>query len=160
MDKKFLQGALEQALKHKGEFNEITLYPHNMNDIGKILKCNKCKEKFVLLLETERQGDLKLVPVWIILEDSGIKQLKDNMRVCYREKYICTFGKNDLKPDVENAIDHYDDYALKEMENKRCVMKDCDGTLDCIYDRDDPEEAADEDNKSISTKDTNNTLNK
>ena len=43
-----------------------------MNDIGKILKCNKCKEKFVLLLETERQGDLKLVPVWIILEDSGI----------------------------------------------------------------------------------------
>ena len=82
------------------------------------------------------------------------------MRVCYREKYICTFGKNDLKLDVENAIDHYDDYALKEMENKRCVMKDCDGTLDCIFDRDDPEEAADDDNKSISTKDTNNTLNK
>ena len=46
------------------------------------------------------------------------------------------------------------------MENKICVMKDCDGTLDCIYDRDDPEEAADDDNKSISTKDTNNTLNK
>ena len=144
MDKKFLQGALEQALKHKGEFNEITLYPHNMNDIGKILKCNKCKEKFVLLLETERQGDLKLVPVWIILEDSGIKQLKDNMRVCYREKYICTFGKNDLKPDVENAIDHYDDYALKEMENKRCVMKDCDGILEDLPEEEEQENDVDE----------------
>ena len=51
------------------------------------------------------------------------------MRVSYLEKYISTFGDNYLKPDVENAIDHYDDYALQEMENKKCVMKDYNGTL-------------------------------
>ena len=76
------------------------------------------------------------------------------MRVCYREKYISTFGNNNLKPDIENAIDHYDDYALQEMENKKCVMKDCDGTLDSIYDRDALEQQVDDDNKSTSTNDS------
>ena len=40
------------------------------------------------------------------------------------------------------------------MENKKCVMKDCDGTLDCLYDRDDVEENENDDNKSKSTNDT------
>ena len=76
------------------------------------------------------------------------------MRVCYREQYISTFGDNNLKSDVENAINHYDDYALQEMENKKCVMKDCDGALDCIYDRDALEVEENDDNKSNSTNDT------
>ena len=121
---------LEQAMNHPGEFNEITLHPRSLNEIEKIYKCNKCGEIFILILWTTRQGDAKSVPVWIIAEKSGIKQLKDKMRVCYRERYISTFGDNNLKPNVENAIDHYDDYALQEMENKRCVMKDCDGILE------------------------------
>ena len=136
MNNNFMQEVLKQALAHPGEFNELTLYPRSKNDIEKIYKCNKCGEKFVLLLRTMRQGDGKTVPLWIILEESGIKQLKDKMKVCYRENFISTFGDNNLKPNVENAIDHYDDYALQEMENKRCVMKDCNGTLISCYDRD------------------------
>ena len=125
----FMQEVLQQALNHPGEFNEITLYPHDEEDIQKICVCKKCGEKFTAILKTTRQGDGKTVPIWVIHEKSGIKQLKDKMKVCYREKYICTFGDNNLKSDVENAIDHYDDYALQEMENKKCVMKDCDGEL-------------------------------
>ena len=125
-----MEKMLEQALKHKGEFNEITLYPHSSNDIEKLLKCNKCGEQFILILRTARQGDMKVVPVWIILEESGNRFLKENMKVCYRERYICTFGGNNLKPGVENAISHYDDYALEEMENRRCVMNNCDGVLE------------------------------
>ena len=30
------------------------------------------------------------------------------MKVCYREKYICTFGEVNLKPNVNNAVSHYD----------------------------------------------------
>ena len=93
---------------------------------------------------TTRQGDAKSVPVWIIAEKSGIKQLKDKMRVCYRERYISTFGDNNLKPNVENAIDHYDDYALQEMENKRCVMKDCDGILEDLPEEEEQENDVDE----------------
>ena len=112
MNSNFMQEVLKQVLNHPGEFNEMTLYPHDMNDIEKVYKCNKCGEQFILLLRTVRQGDAKCVPLWIICEKSGNKQLKEKMRVCYREKYISTFGDNNLKPDVENAIDHYDDYAL------------------------------------------------
>ena len=89
------------------------------------------------------------MPVWVIAEKSGIKQLKDKMRVCYREQYICTFGDNILKPNVENAIDHYDDYALQEMENKRCIMKDCDGVLEDLTEQE--HQNTDDDNKSTST---------
>ena len=134
--KDFMQEMIKQALNHPGEFNEITLYPHDEEDIERICKCNKCGEKFTSILRTERQGDLKLVPIWIIHETSGIKQLKDKMKVCYREKYISTFGDNNLKPDVENAVDHYDDYALQELENRKCIMKDCDGELIDEYNRD------------------------
>ena len=154
MNRNFMQEVIKQALNHPGEFNEMTLYPHDMSDIEKVYKCNKCGEQFILLLRTVRQGDAKCVPLWIICEKSGNKQLKEKMRVCYREKYISTFGDNNLKPDVENAIDHYDDYALQEMENKKCVMKDCDGTLDSCYDRDAIEEQENDDNKSNSTNDT------
>ena len=132
----FMQNVLRQVMNHPGEFNEITLYPHDETDIEKICKCKKCGEEFTLLLRTERQGDMKLVPVWIINETSGIKQLKENMKVCYREKYICLFGNNNLKSDVENAVSHYDDHALEELENKKCIMKDCDGELFDEYNRD------------------------
>ena len=135
---------LEQAMNHPGEFNEITLHPRSLNEIEKIYKCNKCGEIFILILWTTRQGDAKSVPVWIIAEKSGIKQLKDKMRVCYRERYISTFGDNNLKPNVENAIDHYDDYALQEMENKRCVMKDCDGILEDLPEEEEQENDVDE----------------
>ena len=138
--------AIKEALKHPGEFNEMTLYPRSPGDIEKICKCNKCGEMFVLLLRTTRQGDMKLVPVWLILEKSGIKQLKEKMKVCYREKYICTFGEVNLKPDVKNAVSHYDDYALQELENKKCVMKDCDGNLEDLVLGEE-----DNDNKSTST---------
>ena len=135
---------LEQAMNHPGEFNEITLHPRSLNEIEKIYKCNKCGEIFILILWTTRQGDAKSVPVWIIAEKSGIKQLKDKMKVCYREKYISTFGDNNLKPNVENAVDHYDDYALQEMENKRCVMKDCDGILEDLPEEEEQENDVDE----------------
>ena len=135
---------LEQAMNHPGEFNEITLHPRSLNEIEKIYKCNKCGEIFILILWTTRQGDAKSVPVWIIAEKSGIKQLKDKMIVCYRERYISTFGDNNLKPNVENAIDHYDDYALQEMENKRCVMKDCDGILEDLPEEEEQENDVDE----------------
>ena len=125
-----MQAALRQALQHPGEFNELTLYPHSSDDIENICKCNKCGEVFALILRTMRQGDAKTVPVWLILEKSGIRQLKEKMKVCYRESYICTFGENNLKPDVANAVSHYDDYALQELDNKKCIMKDCDGTLE------------------------------
>ena len=141
-----MQAALMQALKHPGEFNELTLYPHSPDEIEKIHKCNKCGEVFVLLLRTMRQGDGKSAPVWLILEKSGIKQLKEKMKVCYRESYICTFGENNLKPDVVNAVSHYDDYALQELENKKCIMKECDGILEDY--RLDEE---DDDKQSIST---------
>ena len=136
---------LEQAMNHPGEFNEITLHSRSLNEIEKIYKCNKCGEIFILIVWTTRQGDAKSVPVWIIAEKSGIKQLKDKMRVCYRERYISTFGDNNLKPNVENAIDHYDDYALQEMENKRCVMKDCDGILEDLPEEEEQENDDDED---------------
>ncbi len=142
-----MQEALKQALNHPGEFNELTLYPYSLDDIEKIYKCNKCGETFVLLLYTNRQGDYKSVPVWLILEKSGIKYLKENMKVCYRESYICTFGENNLKPDVENAVSHYDDYALKELEDKKCIMKDCDGILE----GNELNEEEDDDKKSTST---------
>ena len=134
-----MQAALMQALKHPGEFNELTLYPHSPDEIEIVKKCNKCGEVFALLLRIIRQGDGKSVPVWLILEKSGIKQLKEKMKVCYRERYICTFGENNLKPDVDNAVSHYDDYALQELENKKCIMKDCDGILEDyqIYKEDD-----------------------
>ena len=64
------------------QWNE--LYPQDMSDIEKVYKCNKCGEEFVLLLRTVRQGDAKSVPLWIICEKSGIKQLKEKMKVCYR----------------------------------------------------------------------------
>ena len=159
MNSNFMQEVLEQVLNHPGEFNEMTLYPHDMSDIEKVYKCNKCGEQFILLLRTVRQGDAKYVPLQIICKKSVIKQLKEKMRVCYREKYISTFGDNNLKPDVENAIDHYDDYALQEMENKKYVMKDCDGTLDSCYDRDALEEQGNDDNKSNSTNDTEKSKN-
>ena len=149
----YMQEMIQQALQHKGEFNEITLYPHDITDIEKILKCKKCGEEFVLLLTTERQGDSKIVPIWVIREISGIKQLKEKMKVCYREKYICTFGDNNLKSEIENAVSHYDDYALQEIENKKCVMKDCDGTLDIYYDRNEIIKQVLDDNKSASTDD-------
>ena len=137
MDKNsFFQNALRQAMNHPGEFNEITLYPHDDTEVEKLCVCKKCGEKFTLLLRTERQGDMKLVPVWIIMETSGNKQLKEGMKVCYREKYICLFGDNNLKSDVENAVSHYDDHALEELENKKCIMKDCDGELFDEYNRD------------------------
>ena len=137
MDKNsFFQNALRQAMNHPGEFNEITLYPHDDTEVEKLCVCKKCGEKFTLLLRTERQGDMKLVPVWIINETSGNRQLKEGMKVCYREKYICLFGDNNLKSDVENAVSHYDDHALEELENKKCIMKDCDGELFDEYNRD------------------------
>ena len=137
MDKNsFFQNALRQAMNHPGEFNEITLYPHDDTEVEKLCVCKKCGEKFTLLLRTERQGDMKLVPVWIIMETSGHKQLKEGMKVCYREKYICLFGDNNLKSDVENAVSHYDDHALEELENKKCIMKGCDGELFDEYNRD------------------------
>ena len=144
MNQMIIQKMLEQAMNHPGEFNEITLHPRSLNEIEKIYKCNKCGEIFILILWTTRQGDAKSVPVWIIAEKSGIKQLKDKMRVCYRERYISTFGDNNLKPNVENAIDHYDDYALQEMENKRCVMKDCDGILEDLPEEEEQENDVDE----------------
>ncbi len=58
--KDFMQEMIKQALNHPGEFNEITLYPHDEEDIERICKCNKCGEKFTSILRTERQGDLKL----------------------------------------------------------------------------------------------------
>ena len=151
MNQMIIQKMLEQALNHPGEFNEITLYPRSLDEVEKVYKCNKCGEIFILILWTSRQGDFKSVPVWVIAEKSGIKQLKDKMRLCYREKYICTFGDNNLKPNVENAIDHYDGYALKEMENKRCVMKDCDGMLEDLPEKEEEQENDDGENKSAST---------
>ena len=149
MNQMIIQKMLEQAMNHPGEFNEITLHPNSLDEIEKIYKCNKCGEIFILILRTWRQGDFKSVPVWIIVEKSGIKQLKEKMRVCYREQYISTFGDNNLKPNVENAIDHYDDYALQEMENKKCVMKDCDGILEDLPKEEEHEN--DEEIKSCST---------
>ncbi len=55
------------------------------------------------------------------LEKSSIKQLKEKMRVSYLEKYISTFGDNYLKPDVENAIDHYDVYTDKKWKIKNVL---------------------------------------
>ena len=147
------EALLKEVLNHPGEFNELTLYPHSPDEVEKICKCNKCGEVFVLLLRTSRQGDMKSVPVWLILEKSGIKQLKGKMNVCYREKYICTFGKVNLKPDVVNAVSHYDDYALQELENNKCVMKDCDGNIEELQI---VEEQSDDDNKSTSTDQSEN----
>ena len=51
-----------------------------------------------------------------------------------------------MKPDIVNAISHYDDYALQELENKKCLKKDCDGILEDYQNEED-----DDDKQSTST---------
>ena len=96
-----------------------------MEDETEILKrCNECNEIY-------RKS--KLTGYYQIMRCSGIPYVRNESSVMLCEIGMFTFPGNVkmcLRGDFTYFINHYDEKAMEDVENNKCIMKYCDGKLE------------------------------
>ena len=69
---------------------------------------------------------------WQIYRCSGIPYVKEEYSIMIYEDGLFIFPPGEIKLNsrqVTYYVNHYDEEAMEEVENDRCIMKDCDGIL-------------------------------
>ena len=69
---------------------------------------------------------------WQIFRNSGIPYVKKDYSIMINDHGLFTFPPGQIKLNsrmVTCYVNHYDENAMEELENDRCIMEDCDGIL-------------------------------
>ena len=83
--------------------------------------CKKCGEIY------------RLTDAWQIFRCSGIPYVKDEYSVAVYDHGFFYFPPSPLKLNstyYTYFVNYHDEAALNEIDNNRCIMKDCDGELE------------------------------